>query len=515
MTTTIDSTTPSATERDSGWLARLADDAYRELSLAHDCAASNRALLAVLDQAVEAIRRGGFAKITQELEDVAAQLRAHTDRTVNTVADAAAALAKLTGEVAATEAGLDRTAALVGGIRTAAREIVGVAAQSNLLSLNARVEASRAGEAGAGFTVVAAEMGALSKRAHAISEHISGELAELCGALEQSLERARASRAGLGEAETAVQQLQSTARGIDGEAARLAGVSHSVGRIAEAQILAQEQLEATQRHGEWVRDAAATLVCGLERAAEQVDLELRDRSPVAERGRPSTLRAVERAFFQSLTGRQADLARTSLERALADGLAPERLLQRVAAAAARAYRGRDGADVPLETVYRNSHVLEHAVATLEPRIGAAAAAERDVVVLGNAFEDYHDLGRRLVAMGLRAAGFRVIDLGLGVKNDAFVAAIREHAARVVGVSALLLHTAKWIPRLKEDLARAGLGHVKVIAGGAIFHVDPRLRERFGADGVGRNPDDAVRLVRAFMAEGAQAAAAGRPAGGRR
>jgi 5-methyltetrahydrofolate--homocysteine methyltransferase len=85
-----------------------------------------------------------------------------------------------------------------------------------------------------------------------------------------------------------------------------------------------------------------------------------------------------------------------------------------------------------------------------------------------------------------------------VSNESFIDAAKKHRADVIGVSALLLHTAVWIPKLKEGLHRAGLGHIKVIAGGAPFLVDPFLKDQFGADGVAGNPNEAVRLVSALV-----------------
>src|SRR5690606_9974421 len=81
-----------------------------------------------------------------------------------------------------------------------------------------------------------------------------------------------------------------------------------------------------------------------------------------------------------------------------------------------------------------------------------------------------------------------------VPNEVFVETAIKENARVIGVSSLLLSTAKYIPQLKQELVRRGRGDIRVIVGGAPFLVDLRLRDEFGADGVGRTPQDAVRLV---------------------
>src|SRR5690606_42140524 len=73
--------------------------------------------------------------------------------------------------------------------------------------------------------------------------------------------------------------------------------------------------------------------------------------------------------------------------------------------------------------------------------------------------------------------------------------------RVIGVSAVLLSTAKYVRQVKQELVRRRRGDIRVIVGGAPVLADPRLRDEFGADGVGRTPQDAVRLVEhAYAAE---------------
>jgi len=59
-----------------------------------------------------------------------------------------------------------------------------------------------------------------------------------------------------------------------------------------------------------------------------------------------------------------------------------------------------------------------------------------VVVIGTAQGDLHDIGKNLVAMMLEGAGFKVINLGRDVAPEKFVAAVKEHDAQIVGISAL-------------------------------------------------------------------------------
>ena len=112
---------------------------------------------------------------------------------------------------------------------------------------------------------------------------------------------------------------------------------------------------------------------------------------------------------------------------------------------------------------------------------AAASSHGDLrldvkgpVVLGNVEDDYHSLGRKMVAVFLRAAGWKVIDMG----NDAV-----EHGARVIGVSAMMLTTAENIRAVRAELDARGLsGRIGLAVGGAVFKLRPELVHEVGGDG---------------------------------
>ncbi len=67
-------------------------------------------------------------------------------------------------------------------------------------------------------------------------------------------------------------------------------------------------------------------------------------------------------------------------------------------------------------------------------------------MLGSVQGDLHDIGKNLVAIMLKGAGFEVIDLGNDVPPPTFVAAAKSREARVIGMSALLTTT---MPVMKE------------------------------------------------------------------
>ena len=76
------------------------------------------------------------------------------------------------------------------------------------------------------------------------------------------------------------------------------------------------------------------------------------------------------------------------------------------------------------------------------------------IVIGTAQGDLHDIGKNLVAMMLEGAGFKVVNLGRDVAPEKFVAAVEEHGAQIVGISALMTTT---MPAMKRTIDALGKG----------------------------------------------------------
>ena len=127
------------------------------------------------------------------------------------------------------------------------------------------------------------------------------------------------------------------------------------------------------------------------------------------------------------------------------------------------------------------------------------------VVLGNVEDDYHSLGRKMVAVFLRAAGWKVIDLGNDVTPQDFIAAVLEHDARVIGVSAMMLTTAENIRALRTEIDAQGLrGKVQLAVGGAVFKLRPELMLEVGGDGTASSAIQAPELFDRLWAKSLEA-----------
>ncbi|MBE0528787.1 MAG: cobalamin B12-binding domain-containing protein [Thermoleophilia bacterium] len=159
-------------------------------------------------------------------------------------------------------------------------------------------------------------------------------------------------------------------------------------------------------------------------------------------------------------------------------------------------RMREG-DCFIPEVLLSARVMQSCLDLLRPHMAAGEEAGGGVVVLGTVEGDLHDIGKNLVGMLLQGAGFSVVNLGTGVTADAFVAAVREHGASVLGMSALLTTT---LPHMAETIAalkEAGLREqVKVMVGGA--PVTAAWAEEIGADGYGANAGMAVERAKELV-----------------
>jgi len=140
-------------------------------------------------------------------------------------------------------------------------------------------------------------------------------------------------------------------------------------------------------------------------------------------------------------------------------------------------------------------VMKAGVAVLDARIKASGQdrKSRGRIVIGTVKGDIHDIGKSVVASMLQANGYDVVDLGIDVDDEAFVAAAREHDADVVGMSSLLTLNIDYMGVVVEKLKAAGMrDKIKVIVGGA--PVTQEFADEIGADAFGWDASDAVKKV---------------------
>lgn len=154
-------------------------------------------------------------------------------------------------------------------------------------------------------------------------------------------------------------------------------------------------------------------------------------------------------------------------------------------------------DMFIPEVLMSAKAMSASVEILKPLLAAEDAAAAGKVVMGTAKGDLHDIGKNLVMMMLESAGFEVINLGTDVAPEAFVAAVKEHNANMVGISALLTTTMGMMKETIDALAEAGYrDKVKVIIGGA--PVNQKYADEIGADGYAADAGSASKLAKSLV-----------------
>lgn len=138
--------------------------------------------------------------------------------------------------------------------------------------------------------------------------------------------------------------------------------------------------------------------------------------------------------------------------------------------------------------------MKGALEILEPAL--VGDQKREVVakvVLGTVEGDLHEIGKTLVGTMLTANGFHVMDIGVDQPASAFIEAIKEFDATIIGASALLTTTMLQQEKLIQALEEAGLREkVKVMVGGA--PVTDAYAKKIGADGYAEDAISAVNLA---------------------
>jgi len=148
-------------------------------------------------------------------------------------------------------------------------------------------------------------------------------------------------------------------------------------------------------------------------------------------------------------------------------------------------------------VIRSANTMHAAMDIIRPLLSESDAAGVGTVVIGTVEGDLHDIGKNLVTMMLEGAGFMVVDLGIDVKPQTFIEAVKEHRPDILGMSALLTTT---MPKMEETiraLVEAGVREqIEIIVGGAPVTMD--FAAEIGADAYGSSAVAAVEKAKAFM-----------------
>jgi len=138
-----------------------------------------------------------------------------------------------------------------------------------------------------------------------------------------------------------------------------------------------------------------------------------------------------------------------------------------------------------------------AMEVLRPLLAETGVETVGKFLMGTVKGDVHDIGKNLVNIMLEGAGFEVIDLGVQVSPEKFVAAIEEHQPDIVGFSAFLTTTMPMFKANMNALQKAGLrDSVIVMVGGA--PVTQEYADAVGADGYAADASACVKRAKDLL-----------------
>ena len=205
-------------------------------------------------------------------------------------------------------------------------------------------------------------------------------------------------------------------------------------------------------------------------------------------------------LYEAVLSGDAKTARTLTEQAIAAGADPLEIVnQYMVPAMDEVGRRFECNEYFVPELLLSARAMTGSLELLRPLLTARGAQPVGRVVIGTVKGDLHDIGKNLVAAMLEGGGFEVIDLGVNVTPEQFVAKVKEHNANVVAMSALLTTTMPAMKSTIEAIKQAGLREqVKVLIGGA--PITQRYAEEIGADGYSENAPGAVSLAKRALAK---------------
>ena len=145
-------------------------------------------------------------------------------------------------------------------------------------------------------------------------------------------------------------------------------------------------------------------------------------------------------------------------------------------------------------VLMSAKAMDAAMAHLKPFFTSGSAKRKGTFIIGTVQGDLHDIGKNLVAMMVEGNGYEVIDLGVDVSAEKFVAETEKHPGSIVGLSALLTTTMVNMEKIVQQI-KGKNPSTKVCIGGAPITQD--YCDKINADLYSPDPQGVVEYLNAL------------------
>ena len=192
-----------------------------------------------------------------------------------------------------------------------------------------------------------------------------------------------------------------------------------------------------------------------------------------------------------------DIALELTRAAIAEKIEPEKILNQGLIAAMDTIGERFSRnEIYIPEMMIAARAMKAAMEILEPMLVKAGIKPLGNFVIGTVAGDQHDIGKNLVAIMMKGAGFKVIDLGVDVSIEKFIEQAEATGANIIGISTLLTTT---MPVMEEMIKAAKKAGVKsrIMVGGAPVTQD--FANRIGADGYAQDAAAAVLVAKNLVA----------------
>jgi len=186
-----------------------------------------------------------------------------------------------------------------------------------------------------------------------------------------------------------------------------------------------------------------------------------------------------------------------IERALASGLSIQNIITKGLSGGMNIVGQKfEAGEYFIPDMLASAEAVSAAMEILQPRLAASNIKTKGTIIVATVKDDLHDIGKNIVSILLRGAGYTVKDLGNNIDTQVIVDAIREEKPQFLGLSALLTSTMARMADVIQMLEENGLrDQVKIIVGGA--PVSEEFAKSIGADGYGADGFQAVAVVEAL------------------
>jgi 5-methyltetrahydrofolate--homocysteine methyltransferase len=145
----------------------------------------------------------------------------------------------------------------------------------------------------------------------------------------------------------------------------------------------------------------------------------------------------------------------------------------------------------------SAKAMHAALDILEPFLADTGVRPKATVIVGTVKGDLHDIGKNLVVMMLKGAGFNVIDLGIDVPAKSFIEKAESSNASLIAMSSLLTTSMPSMSSTIDMLKQRGLDKkIKTIIGGAPVTLE--YSKQIGADGYAQDASSAVDKAKELL-----------------